>query len=150
MPGGRGQGFGRRRGQRRGTVPHPGTAGDILGWIQSRFLQKNIPDRSDAPLAVDPVRDPADELDQPKRQAGSLQSRLEAIHTRLNTAEQPSRLPVARVREDLCTGCKRCIRVCPQTAIAMVGNIARVNQNQCIGCGKCVPVCPSGALRTTV
>ncbi len=61
---------------------------------------------------------------------------------------------IAVVDEDMCSGCKTCISVCPYTAIDSVtetieGNEvthAEVNEGLCQGCGTCVAACPSGAI----
>ncbi|MFZ5915941.1 MAG: 4Fe-4S binding protein [Chloroflexota bacterium] len=58
---------------------------------------------------------------------------------------------VAVVNEDLCSGCKTCISLCPYTAISFqeradgVG-VAVVNEALCKGCGTCVAACPAGAI----
>ena len=56
----------------------------------------------------------------------------------------------AVVNEDLCSGCKTCINLCPYTAIAFVeegeGGHAEVNEALCKGCGTCVAACPSQAI----
>lgn len=55
---------------------------------------------------------------------------------------------IAVVDEELCSGCKTCIVLCPYTAIGFVEeeNIARVNEVLCKGCGTCVAACPAGAI----
>ncbi|MDG6225662.1 MAG: FAD-dependent oxidoreductase [Candidatus Thermoplasmatota archaeon] len=61
---------------------------------------------------------------------------------------------IAVVDEDLCSGCKTCISLCPYTAIDSVIEVkdgfevvhARVNEGLCQGCGTCVAACPSGAI----
>ncbi len=55
---------------------------------------------------------------------------------------------VAVVDEELCSGCKTCISLCPYTAISFIeeDNVARVNEALCKGCGTCVAACPAGAI----
>jgi heterodisulfide reductase subunit A len=56
---------------------------------------------------------------------------------------------VAYVQEELCSGCRVCLMVCPFAAISRdeaKGN-AQVNKALCIGCGTCVASCPSNALQ---
>ncbi len=61
---------------------------------------------------------------------------------------------IAVVDEDMCSGCKTCISVCPYTAIDSVTETiegievthADVNEGLCQGCGTCVAACPSGAI----
>lgn len=54
---------------------------------------------------------------------------------------------VAVVDEDLCSGCKVCISVCPYDAREFdeEKGIVQVNELLCEGCGACVVSCPSGA-----
>jgi len=56
---------------------------------------------------------------------------------------------VASVDEDLCSGCKLCIAVCPYSAIEFdeEKKVARINEVLCKGCGSCPSACPSGALQ---
>jgi heterodisulfide reductase subunit A len=58
---------------------------------------------------------------------------------------------VAVVDEELCSGCKTCISLCPYTAISFIEEVgekgvARVNEVLCKGCGTCVAACPAGAI----
>jgi Pyruvate/2-oxoacid:ferredoxin oxidoreductase delta subunit len=55
---------------------------------------------------------------------------------------------IAIVDDELCTGCKRCVRVCPHSALSMTSeNIAEVNQQRCTGCGLCWYECPEKAIK---
>lgn len=45
-----------------------------------------------------------------------------------------------------CTGCGKCLSVCPQSCIDLSRMSAVINQNRCLHCGNCVPVCPAGAI----
>ena len=49
------------------------------------------------------------------------------------------------VNEELCKGCKLCMKHCPLGAVAMVNKIAVV-QKQCSSCGVCVRICPCQAM----
>jgi heterodisulfide reductase subunit A len=65
---------------------------------------------------------------------------------------------VALVNEDLCSGCKTCLSLCPYNAINFVlhsvathesdleTGVARVNEALCKGCGTCVAACPAAAI----
>jgi heterodisulfide reductase subunit A len=55
---------------------------------------------------------------------------------------------VARVTEELCSGCKICLNVCPYDAIARddAKKVAVVNEAVCTGCGTCVAACPCNAI----
>ena len=54
----------------------------------------------------------------------------------------------AVVDEELCSGCKTCIPLCPYTAISFIEEekVVRVNEALCKGCGTCVAACPAGAI----
>jgi heterodisulfide reductase subunit A len=53
----------------------------------------------------------------------------------------------AWIDEDMCSGCKTCIPLCPYKAISRDEEraIAVIDQALCKGCGTCVAACPSGA-----
>ncbi len=62
---------------------------------------------------------------------------------------------LAAVEQERCTGCARCVAVCPVQAVALVTandpkrpkrKTARVLQDACLGCGVCVRVCRDNAL----
>ncbi len=58
---------------------------------------------------------------------------------------------IAKVDEDLCSGCRMCISVCPYDAIEMKEReegkvVSSVNELMCKGCGLCASTCPSGAI----
>jgi len=54
---------------------------------------------------------------------------------------------VAVVDEELCSGCKLCIPICPYDARVFdeEKGIVSVNEVLCEGCGSCIAACPSGA-----
>ena len=55
---------------------------------------------------------------------------------------------IAMIDEDLCTGCERCVRVCPHDALSMnAKKKAEVDDNVCAGCGLCWYECPEKAIR---
>ena len=55
---------------------------------------------------------------------------------------------ISVVDEELCSGCKTCIGLCPYTAISFEEEkkIASINEALCKGCGTCAAACPSGAI----
>jgi heterodisulfide reductase subunit A len=56
---------------------------------------------------------------------------------------------IAKVNEDLCTGCQTCLKVCPYDAISRdeVKKIAVISEALCTGCGTCAATCPSNAIQ---
>ena len=61
---------------------------------------------------------------------------------------------IARVIEEECTGCGRCVDVCPVEALSLVSKhstskkrkVAKLLEENCIGCGVCVRVCKPDAI----
>ena len=51
-----------------------------------------------------------------------------------------------QVNENQCTGCSRCMKVCPTEAIRIREGIAQISESRCIDCGKCFKVCPTRAV----
>jgi heterodisulfide reductase subunit A len=54
----------------------------------------------------------------------------------------------AVIDEELCSGCKTCISLCPYTAISFdeEKKVSFINEALCKGCGTCGAACPSGAI----
>jgi len=55
----------------------------------------------------------------------------------------------AYVVQEVCSGCRSCLNICPYTAITRdeILQKAFINEALCKGCGTCVATCPSGAIR---
>jgi heterodisulfide reductase subunit A len=55
---------------------------------------------------------------------------------------------VAQVADEVCSGCRACLPICPYHALTYDEEmkVVRVNEALCKGCGTCVAACPSGAL----
>jgi NAD-dependent dihydropyrimidine dehydrogenase PreA subunit len=60
------------------------------------------------------------------------------------------------VKEEACTGCGKCVNVCPVEALALVSandpakpvrKKAKVDERVCLGCAVCIRTCPTGALK---
>lgn len=72
------------------------------------------------------------------------------ILSRLVPGEKLSLEPmIAVINQELCSGCKTCISLCPYKAIAFdkEKKVSVVNEALCRGCGVCVAACPSGAIK---
>jgi heterodisulfide reductase subunit A len=54
----------------------------------------------------------------------------------------------AEINEDLCSGCRTCIPLCPYSAISYLEDkkVSQVNSTLCKGCGTCVAACPSSSI----
>lgn len=54
---------------------------------------------------------------------------------------------IARVAEEICIGCCRCIKACPTDAvIGAAKQIHNVIREACTGCGACIDRCPTEAM----
>jgi ferredoxin len=62
---------------------------------------------------------------------------------------------IPELEHELCTGCGRCVTVCPVEAMTLVSandpknrkqKKARLNRDVCLGCGLCVRACPEKSL----
>jgi len=52
---------------------------------------------------------------------------------------------IIRLRKELCTGCQKCVEVCPFGAIDWQDNLPVINE-KCQFCRKCIKECPENAL----
>ena len=53
----------------------------------------------------------------------------------------------AVVDQELCSGCRTCVSLCPYNAISLEDKkAAEINDILCKGCGVCVAACPAGAI----
>ena len=50
------------------------------------------------------------------------------------------------IREDICTGCSLCMRVCPTEALRICDGKARLIEDRCVDCGECFRACPVHAI----
>ena len=79
-------------------------------------------------------------------QAGAASAEALALIDRGYVELEPN---TAYLQEDLCSGCKTCVGICPYNAISFDDeeSVAVLNGALCKGCGTCVAACPSGALQ---
>ncbi len=69
---------------------------------------------------------------------------------RLQNHPRPSEIVassfIARLENEICTGCWTCLERCQMQALAEEVDRVALDTSRCIGCGLCVSTCPSGAL----
>ena len=67
----------------------------------------------------------------------------------LNRGKVVLDLVTAVVDETVCTGCAKCVSVCPYTAIELDEDkeLVTVTEVKCKGCGSCSATCPVGAVQ---
>ncbi len=52
----------------------------------------------------------------------------------------------AQINLEQCTGCGRCVEICPVEAISLEDKKAKVDTATCVDCGQCVDECPTKAI----
>ena len=57
-----------------------------------------------------------------------------------------NRQVTTRIDADKCTGCGRCVEICPSGTLSMQGGKAAVTGGQSLSCGHCAAVCPEEAI----
>ena len=57
---------------------------------------------------------------------------------------QHSALPL--IIKAVCTGCGKCVSVCPKAAIKLVNEKSSIDWSTCIGCFECMTICPERAI----
>jgi len=67
-----------------------------------------------------------------------------------NGSPKAALIQSARVNEDLCIGCKRCLMTCPDPNVILYDKVkkkSKVVEIRCKACGLCVAVCPKDAIK---
>lgn len=59
--------------------------------------------------------------------------------------ESQSPIPELFYFKEKCTGCGRCVDICPEKANHITGRELKLDHNKCKGCGQCIDVCPNDA-----
>ena len=55
--------------------------------------------------------------------------------------------PLPIIDQDRCTGCHRCVDICPTHALTQIGGKAQLQYpDQCTYCTACEEICPEGAI----
>jgi len=93
--------------------------------------------------------------------AGSVQGPMDTVESTAGAAAAASKAAglisqrhmeldpfIAKVTEELCSGCRICLFVCPFDAISRDNKkgVAVINEAVCTGCGTCVATCPCNAI----
>ncbi len=122
------------------------TSRDDHGFFcEEHALMKPFATALEGVFAVGSCQGPKD-IGDAVAQAGAAAGR---VLSRLVPGEKLALEPmVAVVDEDLCSGCKTCILLCPYSAITRdkEKGTSVVDEALCRGCGTCVAACPSGAI----
>ena len=63
-----------------------------------------------------------------------------------NVTEEEISTAIPTLREEQCTGCRKCIDFCKFNALAFIRNKPYVFEEVCHSCGGCVLLCPENAL----
>jgi heterodisulfide reductase subunit A len=92
----------------------------------------------------------------PKNISESINSALSAAtksYSLVASGELALEPTVAKIDEEKCTWCGKCLDACPYSALTKESfngkMVARVNESICKGCGMCLPVCPKDAIDLT-
>ena len=101
------------------------------------------------PMPLQPAHSPAgdDELTMLKNQAEAMSQQMRQIQERIRQLEGGGQgRTTATVQPEKCTGCGRCVEVCPVEAVRLEAEVAVVDAQACTGCGACVEDCPNEAI----
>jgi len=129
-----------------GHQPHPGTGKTMMGAVAEKIsIEKTL-------LAVGVksvvTADPLDLKSAAKAvREASGKTGVNAVIFKSPCIAVTAPSPVYRVLEDVCIGCKKCIRELGCPAMHMENNKAVIEPSLCYGCSVCAQVCPTKAIK---
>ena len=59
---------------------------------------------------------------------------------------QEVKVKIPQIKQELCSGCRRCVNFCKFNALAFIGKKVKVFESICHSCGGCSLFCPSQAI----
>ena len=128
-----------------GHQPHPGTGVTMMGDVAEKV---SIPKILEAIGVKDiAIVDPLNHQEAVKAAAHAFEvSGVSAIIFKSPCIAIEKGKTSAAVNQDLCTGCKKCIRELGCPAIVKNGSKVAIDPTLCTGCGLCSQICPFGAI----
>ncbi len=137
-----------------GLVPRAETDGIAtllkLSRSSDKFLMEAHPKLRPVDTAIDGVfvagccQGPKDITDAVAQAKGAASSAIAPMSKGTVLVEALSSV----IDEDLCSGCRICVGVCPYAALSYdeAKGVSTANEALCKGCGTCAAACPSGAI----
>ena len=78
---------------------------------------------------------------------GAAMTRQFNIQQATGSGQTTSTAPKPVVDPNLCTGCQKCVAVCPVDAIEMKNHKAVIIKEKCTNCRICITSCPVSAIK---
>lgn len=130
-----------------GHQPHPGTGVTMMGEISEKIsIEKLLAAAGVQYLkTADPLR--------LGEAVGAVKEAIVASGVRAVLFRSPCIAKIkpaapARIREDVCIKCKRCITEIGCPAVTAEDNTVKIDASLCTGCGFCTEICPVSAITT--